>query len=185
MSIILWALLAITGGLAAIAIGSRRILRRPPPLDLPPGESLPPTVLQVMARRYLLAGLVPIVAAAVIVLRVGADTFYQDDATRLTVTVLMLAALLVLAGFAFRARAAAGRPGGPLDERDVAILDRAPALEGGAMLVTLAIWVIGLQETFWRAGAVPLAWLYLVMWSMLLLKALVLPAGVLLGYRRS
>lgn len=185
MTIILWALLAIIGGLAVIGIGARRVLRRPPALELPPGESLPPTVLQVMARRYLLAGLVPIVAAAVVVLRVGADTFYQDDATRLTVTLLMLGALVVLASFAIRAHAIAGRPGGPLDERDVAILDRAPTLEGGAMLVTLVIWVIGLQETFWSAGAVPLVWLYLVMWSMLLLKALVLPVGVLVGYRRS
>jgi len=185
MTIILWALIAIIGGLAVISIGARRVLRRPPALELPPGESLPATVLQVMARRYLLAGLVPIMAAAAIVLRVGADTFYQDDATRLTVTLLMIGALVVLASFAFRARAIAGRPGGPLDERDVAILDRAPTLEGGAMLVTLVIWVIGLQETFHSAGAVPLVWLYLVMWSMLLLKALVLPVGVLIGYRRS
>ena len=53
------------------------------------------------------------------------------------------------------------------------------------MMVTLALWVVGLQQTYWSAGAVPLVWLYLMMWSLLLLKGLVLPMGVLLGYRRS
>ncbi|HEX9167248.1 MAG TPA: hypothetical protein VF862_15140 [Gemmatimonadales bacterium] len=185
MSILLWAILAIAAGAAAIAIGTRRVLRRPPPLALPPGETLAPTALQVMARRALLVGLALIAAAGVIVVRAGADTFYDDDTTRVTVTLLMLAALVVLASFAIRARALSVRPGSPVDERDVAILDRAPLLEGNAMLVTLVFWVIGLQETYHRAGAVPLVWLYLVMWSMLLLKALVLPLGVLIGYRRS
>ena len=185
MPIILWAVLAITAGLAAVAIGSRRVLRRLPAPDLPPGESLAPTTLQVMARRYLLAGLVPTLAAAAVVARVGADRFYQEDATRITVTLLMLAGLVVLSAFAFRAHALAKAPGGPLDERDVAILERAPLLEGGPMLVTLALWIVGLQQTYWSAGAVPLVWLYLVFWCMVLLKALVLPLGVLIGYRRS
>lgn len=185
MSAILWAILAIAAGLGFVAVSARRALRLPPRPDLPPGETLPATVLQRLARRSLVVGMLLIAVAVAAVLRAGVDTFYHDDATRVTVTLLMLAALVVLAGFGMRAQGLARKPGSPLDERDVAILDRAPLLEGTAMMVTLALWVVGLQQTFWSAGAVPLVWLYLVMWSMLLLKALVLPMGVLLGYRRS
>lgn len=185
MSVILWAILAVVAGLGFVAVSARRALRLPPPPDLAPGETLPPTVLQRLARRSLAIGLLLVAVAVAAVLRAGADTFYQDDATRLTVTLLMLAALVVLAGFGMRAQGLARKPRSPLDERDVSILDRAPLLEGNAMMVTLALWVVGLQQTFWSAGAVPLVWLYLMMWSLLLLKALVLPMGVLLGYRRS
>ena len=185
MAVILFALLALGAGAAFIAFGARRTLARRPPLELPPGETLPPTVLQRLAVRALALGAALVIAAGAIVVWAGPATFYARDSVRLTVTLLLLAALLVLAGFALRAFAWARQPASPLDERDRGILERAPKLEGGPMLVTLAIWVVGLQETFWSAGAVPLVYLYLVFWSLLMVKALALPIGVLIGYRRS
>jgi hypothetical protein len=53
------------------------------------------------------------------------------------------------------------------------------------MLVTLALWVVGLQQAFWGVDAVPIVYLYLVFWSVPMVKALALPVGVLMGYRRS
>ena len=104
---------------------------------------------------------------------------------RIPVTLLLLAALVVFAGFGMRAAAWARQPDGPLDERDLAILEKAPALEGLPMILTLVLWVVGLQQTYWDQGAVPLVYLYLIFWSVLLVKALALPVGVLVGYRRS
>lgn len=184
MSIILWIILAMAGGLGAIAWSARRSLVRPAPLELGPGETLAPTALQRLARLALGAGLVPLAVAGGMVAVLGVDRFYRENAIRVTVSLLLMAALLVLAGFSFRANAWAKRAGGPLDERDQEILAKAPTFEGGPMLVTLAFWVVGLQQTFWVAGAVPLAYLYLVFWSMLMVKALALPIGVLIGYRR-
>lgn len=185
MSIVLWAVLALVAGLLVIAVESRRVLRPRQPLDLPPGETLPPTALQVMARRAIALGLLPIAAAAGLVAWAGVDRFYDDDPLRLTVTLLLLAALLVLAGFAMLVGGWVRRGAGPLDERDRDLFAKAPGLEGVPMLVTLAVWVVGLQEAFWREGAVPLVYLYLVFWSMILVKSLALPIGVLAGYRRS
>ena len=185
MSVILWTVLALGAGAAAVAIGARRLLVRPPPLELPPGEELGPTVLERLARRSLALGLVLVVAAGGIVAWAGPAAFYEQDSVRIAVTLLLLAALLVLAGFAFRASAWTRRSDGPLDERDRAILDKAPSLEGGPMTVTLALWVVGLQQAFWGVGAVPVVYLYLIFWSMLIVKSLALPLGVLIGYRRS
>jgi hypothetical protein len=53
------------------------------------------------------------------------------------------------------------------------------------MAVTLALWVVGLQQAFWGVGAVPMVYLYLIFWSMLIVKSLALPLGVAIGYRRS
>jgi hypothetical protein len=185
MWVILWGVLALGAGLIALVLQARRELHHRRDLELPPGEVLGTTALQRQARRYLWLGSVPVVAASGIVVWAGPQTFYGSDPVRITVTMLLLAALFVLAGFAIQARAWSRRQAGPLDERDRDILEKAPKLEGGAMLITLALWVVGLQQTFWGAGAVPLVYLYLVFWSLLMVKSLALPIGVLIGYRRT
>lgn len=187
MWIILWAVAALVAGMLALAIVTQRELRARPTLELPPGESLGSTRLQRLARRYLWLGVVPVALAAAIVVWAGPQTFYERDAVRIGVSLLLLSGLFVLAGFAFQASAWSRRRagGGPLDERDREILEKAPKVEGGPMLVTLALWVVGLQQAFWSAGAVPLVYLYLIFWSLLMVKALALPIGVLIGYHRS
>jgi hypothetical protein len=185
MWIVLWAVAAFVAGMLALAIVARREIGAQPALALPPGESLGSTALQRLARRYLWLGVGPVALAAAIVVWVSPQTFYERDAVRIVVTLLLVLGLFVLAGFAIQAGAWSRRRAGPLDERDREILEKAPRVEGGPMLVTLALWVVGLQQTFWSAGAVPLVYLYLIFWSLLMVKALALPIGVLIGYRRS
>ena len=114
----------------------------------------------------------------------GPQRWYDDDTIRLTVTALLLAVLVVVAGATAWLGAQAKREDGILDERDKDILARAPAVQGVAMLLTLAVWVVGLTEHFHEAGAVPHFYLYLIFWSCVLVDALGLPLGVLIGYRR-
>jgi len=185
MWIILWAVAALVAGMLGLAIMARRELAARPAPELPPGESLGSTTLQRLARRYLWLGVIPVALAAAIVMWAGPQTFYERDAVRITVTLLLVLGLFVLAGFAFQAGSWSRRRAGPLDERDREVLEKAPRVEGGPMLVTLALWVVGLQQAFWSAGAVPLVYLYLIFWSLLMVKALALPIGVLIGYRRS
>ena len=82
-----------------------------------------------------------------------------------------------------RGRAHAG--GVVLVERDRAILERAPAVQSVTTLLVLAAWMVLLTERFSSTGAVPVAWLQVVFWSCVMVHALGLPAGVLVGYRKA
>ena len=184
MPVILWTVAALAAGLFAIVLAMRLALRGRPPLALPPGERLPSTPLQRLARWSIALGSLFSVAAAAVVLSVGPRTFYDDDRVRLTVTALLLAAIAVFALFSMRVGGWVRREDATLDERDRAIFGRAPAVQPVAMLVTLAVWIVGLQETFLATRLVPMVYLYLVFWSCLIVNLLALPVGVLLGYRR-
>lgn len=184
MTVILWAAGAIVAGLLAIVVVMRLALRRRPPLHLEPGESLPSTPLQRLAGWCIAGGSLLSVAAAALIMRFGPEAFYDDNRIRLAITALLLAAIAVLALFSLRVRHWVAREDAALDERDQAIFGRAPAAQSIAMLMTLAVWVVGLQETFLRTRLVPMVYLYLVFWSCLIVNLLALPIGVLLGYRR-
>ncbi len=184
MWIVLWTVAALAAGLLVTFIVLRRAVARRPPLALPPGERLPSTPLQRMAGWCLGAGLLIATVAAIVVLRFGPDSFDRSDDVRRAVTGLLLAAVAVLGFFGIRASVWAGREDSALDERDRAILGRAPRAQATAMLVTLAVWVIALQETFTGTRLVPVVYLHLVFWSCIIVSLLALPLGVLLGYRR-
>ena len=182
MSALAWPVLALVAGLGVIWIGVRRGMPRREPL--PDGVVLPTTLVQRVSGWALLAGLLLSAGAAGVVVANGPDRTYAEDGVRLLFTLLVLAAVFVVGGVAIWL-GRQGRDTSELDERDRAILARAPAVQGGAMLVTLAVWVIGLMERFHDAGAVPVFYLNLVFWSCLLVNLLALPVGVLAGYRRS
>lgn len=182
MSIILWGILALVAGLLALWFVGR--LARPSGPPLPPDAELSATPLQRIAWWSIGLGGLFTAAAVVLVLAKGAEATYESDALRITFTLLLLAVIGVVSMTAFWARAHVRREDGSLDERDKAILGRAPAVQAGAMLVTLAIWTVGLTEHFHEAGAVPLFYLYLVFWSCVVVDLLGLPVGVLLGYRK-
>lgn len=184
MPVILWTIAALASGLLAIVVATRLAMRGRPPLALPPGERLPSTPLQRLARGCVLLGSLLSASAGAVVIRFGPLTFYDDDRVRLTVTALLLASLCALAFFSFRVGHWVRRGDGALDERDRGIFERAPAAQSGAVLVTLAVWIIGLQETFISTRLVPFAHLYLVLWSCLIVNLLALPIGVLFGYRK-
>ena len=77
------------------------------------------------------------------------------------------------------------RKRGGLDERDRRIVDRAPAFQGLLMILVLAAWVLGLGEAYHDPGAVPVVYLNLIFGSTLLMHALGMSLGIIVGYRRS
>lgn len=185
MTPILWTVAALIAGLLTIVIATRLSLKRRPPLEMPAGESLPSTPLQRWARACLALGLLLSAAAAAMVFGFGPDRWYHDDPVRLTVTALMLAAIVVLGFFSMRVGRWSARGDAALDERDRAIFDRAPSAQRVGLLVMLAVWTIGLTEAFSGTKLVPVVYIYLVFWSCLLVDLLALPIGVLFGYRRN
>ncbi len=182
MSVLLWAILALAAGLAAFILVGWHALPKASPL--PADLELPATPMQRTARWSLAVGLAFAAAAAGVLLAYGPDTTYDNDSVRLAFTILLVASIAVLGGASIRLKSWTKQESARLDERDRAILERAPAIQSIATLVTLAVWVVGLTERFHEAGAVPLFYLYLVFWSCLMMNALGLPAGILIGYRR-
>ncbi|HSW29199.1 MAG TPA: hypothetical protein VLH75_06850 [Longimicrobiales bacterium] len=183
MIVVLWAILALVVGLAAIVVKAR--LAVPPRPPLPPDVELPDTPLQRTSRLSLGAGLVLAAFACGVVVVHGPEATMADDRVRLLFTALLMAILVALSGASIRLKVQAGREGGMLDERDRAILDRAPAVQGAGTILTLAVWTVGLMVRFHGAGAVPLDYVVLLFWSCLVVHLLALPVGILMGYRRS
>jgi hypothetical protein len=107
-------------------------------------------------------GLLPAVAAGWMVLQYGPQRIYDDDGLRAVFTLLLLAIVAVFLGVGVRLKTWLAHPDSPLDERDRAILARAPTWQPAAMLLVLAAWMIGLIESFHATGAVPLFYLYLI-----------------------
>lgn len=182
MSVILWTIAAIAVGLAGLTILAW--FRRPKTPPLAPGTELPATPLQRLAGWGLILGFLPTVAAGWMVLHYGAQTIYDDDGLRTVFTLLLLVVVAVFLGVTVRLKTWVSRTDSALDERDRAILGRAPVLQSPAMLVVLAAWLIALIERFHAAGAVPLFYLYLIFWSCWAASLLAYPLGILVGYWR-
>lgn len=181
MPVILWGVLAILAGLVFMAVLAwRAALARP---ALPEGVELPKTDLQRLALRALGIGGGLTVAAGLIVAVNGPAATYDRDDLRLAFTFLMLAVLGVIVSMLVVARSWEKKDDARFDERDKAILDRAHMAQGPAVLLTLAVWTVGLTETF-RATGMPTFYLFLVFWSVLAMDLIALPIGILVGYRR-
>ena len=114
----------------------------------------------------------------------GVESFANDSSRRIAISGLMVATLLLTAflGVPWKAR---GAPSAEVDERDMAILRRAPQVQLTAAEFTLAGWVIALTEYYWEQGVIPVMWPYLMMWSTLIAITLAQSLGVLIGYWRS
>lgn len=182
MSVILWGVLALAGGLGFVWLSARRTrsATAPWPEDL----ELPATPMQRVARWSLGIGGLLSAAAAALVLVEGATATFEHDSMRIAFTSLLVAVLAVAGAANVWMRSQATRSDGLLDERDQLIFGRAPALQAAGMLVTQAIWTVGLAESFHDAGTVPIFYLYLMFWSALVVNMLGLPVGILVGYRR-
>lgn len=182
MPIVLIAVAAIV--VAGVAVAMRIGMKREPPPPLPPGERLPFTALQRLAVWSIALGGAPAVAAGALLVHFGATRFYDDDAVRLPITALLVASVLAFGAVAARVYWLAFRDVGGVDERDRAILGRAPVAQSVAMLLTLAAWVTGLTVTYSTTHLVPTVHLFLLFWSCLIANTAALPVGILLGYRR-
>jgi hypothetical protein len=184
MTFVLWSIAAVVAAIGFAMVIVRRNQRRLPPIVLAPGESMPTTPLQRLARAALaVSGLFAAAAAATVAYH-SPQVFWDRDPVRLAVTGLMLAALGVFAMYQVRVASWTARDDGTLDERDRAIIGSAPSGQAPAMIITLAAWLIGLGEAFHGMDAVPLVFVALMFWSSLLVSVLALLAGVVIGYRR-
>lgn len=181
MKVVLWGIAAVVAGLAVTALGVRVLRAKQPPLD----EPLPATPMQRLSRQGLVLGALLSAGVVALVLYFGPERTMEDDAVRLWFTLLLLAILAVFGFLALRVMAWVRREDSMLDERDRAILNGSHALRSVSMLVTLAVWMIGLVESYQAEGAMPLYWLYFVFWSVLVVSMLAFPLGILFGYRRS
>jgi hypothetical protein len=154
--------------------------------DRPPAgaEPVPPTVLQRTAIWGCVTGLVIIGAAAWMLIANGPETVYDDDTMRLQFTGIVLTGLALFAMFFIGIHVMLTRRA-KLDERDLAVLSRAPIVQGALMMVTLAAWTIGLQETFRGQPGVPVTYLHLMFWSCIAANMIAWPIGILLGYRKA
>jgi len=141
--------------------------------------------LQKRALISLVLGLVWAVLLIVLfVARGGVEAFSTDASTRILLSVLFVAMLMSMAFLGAPWKARSGR-GVDVDERDLAILKRAPQVQLIAVMLTLAAWVIGLTEYYWEQGCIPVMWPYLMVFTTLIASTLAQSLGVLMGYRRS
>ena len=182
MSVLLWGILALALGFLVLWVAGLRVMPKAPPL--PKGVELPATPMQQTARWSLLVGLILAIAAGAVLVTHGVEHTYDTDGVRLAFTLLVLGALVVPAVATIQLKRRGKSDSTDMDERDRTILERAPAIQALATLVTLAVWVVGLAEQFHDAGAVPVFYLYILFWSCLMIYVLGLPVGILIGYRR-
>lgn len=185
MTPVLWIIIALLVAGAVVFAASLKTRRTLPKLELPEGDSMPRTPLQKKAARSLLAVIVLTAAAAACIVWFGPQAWWDNDAVRHPVTAFMLGGLLVFLFFTMEARALEAREDGSFDERDAAILNRSCAGVGGAMMVVIAAWMVGLIETHIETRLIPSYFLYLMFWSLVMTNVIASLAGILLAYRRS
>ena len=182
MSQLGWTVLTIGVGAVILWGVARVVMRTGQPLGA--GALLPKTPLQRAAWWSLGLGLLFAGGAAAVWASVGVEQAMADPTHRNASELLALVAIVTAAGGVVRLASQTWRGGAGLDERDRAILDRAPAVQSVATILALAVWTVALTERFVGVGSVPLAYLTIMFWSCLLVNLLGLPLGVLAGYRR-
>jgi hypothetical protein len=182
---VLWIIVALLIAGAIVFVASLRTRRTLPKLDLPDGEVLPKTLMQRRAAWALSAVALLTLAAAGCIAWFGPQAWWDVDAIRHPVTALLLGGLVVFLVFTQSVRALEARGDGSFDERDAVILNRSCAGVGGAMMVVMAAWMIGLIESHIETRLIPTYYLYLVFWSLVMTNVIASLAGILLAYRRS
>ena len=137
--------------------------------------------LQKRALYSLVTGVIFTIAIVIVfIVKGGIDTFTEDQEYRIIVDVLWIGALLaslLMTGITFR------KPG-QLDERDKLIMVKAQRIQLVAIIFSLAAWVISLPEIYHTEGQIPVAFIYLIYMSVLLVMTLSQSIGVLIGYWR-
>jgi len=148
------------------------------------GEALDTTPLQRVARASLISTCAFAGPGLGVLLVGGIDQWDARAGQRVLVSVLSLMGVIAATTPILFTRRAAYLGRLVLDERDLAVLQRAPEAQSWVLMVAMTAWTIGLTEQFLRDGAVPLPWLHVAFLTMIVLWALALPLGIVLGYRR-
>ena len=145
-------------------------------------DPLPMTLLAKRAWWSLGIGLALTTAIVVVFSIRGFAAYSESREMQFLVLALFIGA--VLASLLVDPFGLPGRGNRPTDERDQLVVARAPRAQSVAMILTLAGWVTVLTVSFRGTGAVPMVFVYLIFFSVLIAYALGLSAGILLGYRR-
>jgi uncharacterized membrane protein len=69
-----------------------------------------------------------------------------------------------------------------VDERDRRIMERSSRTQWVAAIISLAAWTIALTEVYHEPGQVPVAFLYLIFMSILIISTLAQAFGIFIGY---
>jgi prepilin signal peptidase PulO-like enzyme (type II secretory pathway) len=185
MDIIVWTVTALAVVSLLVYVIQVRRRTRLPKIELPPGEKMPKTHLQRYAGWTLLeVSFLTALAAGIVVVH-GPEVWWEHDRVRLTVTLVLLTALVTYLVFYLGIRKLKAKSEALFDERDRVILNRSGAGAGGAMMVVMAAWMITLVEAYNDTGLVPSYFLYLIFWSMVMTNVIASLADILLAYRRS
>ena len=184
MGFLFWIVIALLISGLLVVLAARRTRQALPVVELSPGEVMPPAPVQRLAARFRAAIIVLGAAAAALVGYHGPQAWWNEDPVRLTVTALLLVALVLLLLFHLRVKALRDRADGSLDERDEVILARSCGGVGGAMMAVTAVWMIALTEAHNETHLLPTYYLYLVFWSLVMTNVVASLAGILLAYRR-
>lgn len=186
MSNLLWLVLSLVTALTVTAVSvlfALAVTRPAAQVAAPGSASLPTAPLQRLAIAAFFSSLVLAATGAMIAMLEGPAAYQTRDGVRLLVSMLALAATIAATVPVWIARLRAQQGYIVLDERDEQILARAPRYQATSMLVVCAAWMITLTEVFWSNGHVPIAFIGLSFWSILVVWAITLPAGLMLGYR--
>ncbi|MDH3733171.1 MAG: hypothetical protein OEU54_06530 [Gemmatimonadota bacterium] len=154
--------------------------------DLSPEEmadlaSTPMPTLQRMAWWGFAIGVTSFGVIAFLLSTRGVMTYWEDDGFRLFVLGVFLVGLLGSVGVTNLPLVRLQSTGG-LDERDRAVLARAPTAQMTLALLGLAAWLVALGQKFHDEGAVPMVYLYILFGTVVLLMMIGQSVGIILGY---
>lgn len=116
----------------------------------------------------------------------GVDEFTKNQTFRIVMDALFIGWLIVYAIMMMSILGLRKPRKGKVavDERDMAILNKAPVIQLWAVIISLVVWAIGLTETYWDDGAVPIMYMFLIFFSSLIVSTLAQSLGIIIGYRR-
>ena len=137
--------------------------------------------LQKRALYSFIIGVVFTIALIVIfVVKGGVAAFHEDHGFRAIVYSLWIAGLLV----SLLLLKLTLRGPGKFDERDRMIVDRAQRVQILGVIFSLVAWNIGLTETYYDHGHIPVSYAFIIFMSTLIVINLAGSLGILLGYWR-
>ena len=115
----------------------------------------------------------------------GATTFDEDTGMRVTAYALFVAGILAYVAMMYGTGRKMARDGVIMDERDRSILRRVPVYQMFAVLLTLAVWMVALTETYREEGQIPIAFPNLIFFSAIVVNMVFASAGTLIAYWRA
>jgi hypothetical protein len=112
----------------------------------------------------------------------GATTFYEDTGMRFTAYAVFFAGILAYVAMMYITGRKMARNGVIQDERDRLILRRVPVYQMLAVILTLAVWMIALTETYEEEGQIPIVFPNLIFFSAIVVNMVFASAGTLIAY---